>query len=78
MRAAKDKADRERIIEKAKLLFKDKARIRAFNKRGGKKYLKETTEGNIDRTLDEAAISKDARFDGYYALQTSEKDICPP
>ena len=39
--------------------------------------MKETTESSIDWVLDEAAISKDARFDGYYALQTSEAEISP-
>jgi len=77
IRAKKDKADRERFIEKAKLLLKDKARIKASGKRGGKKYLKEVTESSSDWVLDDAAILKDARFDGYYALQTSEKNLNP-
>lgn len=76
-RARKDKADRERLIEKAKLLLEDKARIKASTRRGGKKYLKEVTESSPDWVLDEAAISKDARFDGYYALQTSEENLKP-
>jgi transposase len=77
IRAQKDKADRERFIEKAKLLLKDKARIKAQAKRGGKKYLKEVTESSSDWALDEAAILKDARFDGYYAVQTSEENLSP-
>lgn len=39
-RAKKDRADRERLIEKAKLLLENKSRIKASSKRGGKKYLK--------------------------------------
>ena len=77
VRAAKDRADRERFIEKAKLLLKDKARIKASGKRGGKKYLKEVTDKSADWVLDKDAILKDARFDGYYALQTSEEDLSP-
>lgn len=76
-RAQKDKADRERLIKKAKLLLEDKARIKAQAKRGGKKYLQEVRTSSPDWVLDDAAISKDARFDGYYALQTSEENLNP-
>jgi transposase len=73
-RAQKDRADRERLIEKAKNLLESKAKIKAENKRGGKKYLKE-----IDCTgtwiLDEEAINRDQQFDGYYGIQTSEKEM---
>jgi transposase len=73
-RAEKDRADRERLIEKAQTLLESKAKIQASNKRGGKKYLKE-----IDCTgtwiLDEEAIARDKQFDGYYGIQTSEKDM---
>jgi hypothetical protein len=43
-RAKKDRADRERLIEKAKLLLENKSRIKASSKRGGKKYLKGSGE----------------------------------
>lgn len=76
-RAKKDKADRERFIEKAERLLKNKSQIKASGKRGGKKYLKETADSSVDWVLDEAAILKDTRFDGYYAIQTSEKEITP-
>jgi len=39
-RAEKDRADRERLIKKARTLLKNKSYITASNKRGGKKYLK--------------------------------------
>ena len=38
-RAKKDEADRERLIEKAKLLLNNPEKIKASNKRGGKKYI---------------------------------------
>lgn len=76
-RAKKDKADRERFIEKAERLLKNKSQIKASGKRGGKRYLKETADSSVDWVLDEAAILKDTRFDGYYAIQTSEKEITP-
>jgi transposase len=76
-RAKKDKSDRERFIEKAIAFLKNKSQIKAQAKRGGKKYLKELTDSSVDWVLDEDAILKDARFDGYYALQTSEEDLSP-
>jgi transposase, IS4 family len=72
-RAKKDRADRERLIEKAKSLLENKSRIKASVKRGGKKYLKGT--GELDWVLDQEAIAKDERFDGYYGIQTSEKEL---
>lgn len=53
-RVQKDRADRERLIKKARSLLEIKARIKASNKRGGKKYLKENR--SIDWALDEQAI----------------------
>ena len=72
-RAEKDRADRERLIKKARTLLKNKSYITASNKRGGKKYLKGSKD--INWTLDDEAIKKDERFDGYYAIQTSEKNL---
>lgn len=72
-RAKKDRADRERLIEKAKSLLENKAQIKASVKRGGKKYLKGT--GELDWVLDTEAIARDERFDGYYGIQTSEKEL---
>lgn len=74
-RAKKDKADRDRLIKKAQLLLQNKGQIKASSKRGGKKYLTETKDSSVDWVLDEEAIAKDARFDGYYAVQTSEKNL---
>ncbi|NSW83133.1 MAG: IS1634 family transposase [Syntrophothermus sp.] len=74
-RARKDRADRERLIEKAKSLLENKSRIKASNKRGGKKYLKEAEPGCVDWVLDEERIRKDERFDGYYGIQTNEKNM---
>ena len=72
-RAKKDKLDRERLLEKANYLLKDKSKIKSSNKRGGKKYLKETTK--TDWTLDAESIANDEKWDGYYGIQTSEKDL---
>jgi transposase len=74
-RAEKDRADRERLIKKAGSLLQNKSYINASNKRGGKKYLKSSRE--VNWVLDEEAIKKDEMFDGYYAIQTSEKNLKP-
>jgi len=72
-RARKDKSDRERLLEKAKYLLQDKSKIRNSNKRGGKKYIKEIKQ--TDWTLDNTAVVRDEKWDGYYGIQTSEKDL---
>ncbi len=71
----KDQADRERLITKARLLLENKSYINTSNKRGGKKYLRSRKE--VDWVLDEEAIKKDEMFDGYYAIQTSERNLTP-
>jgi transposase len=72
-RAEKDRNDRKRLLEKTEYLLANKSMIKANNKRGGKKYLKEI--GNTDWVLDEAALIRDEKFDGYYAIQTSEQNL---
>lgn len=76
-RAKKDREDRNRLLEKARSLLEDKSKIKAGNKRGGKKYLKEITSGQVDWVLDEEAILRDEKFDGYHGIQTSEKNLSP-
>ena len=75
-RAKKDKADRERLVEKAKKLLENPEQITSTNKRGGRKYINNQEGPAKDKTafeLDIDKIERDARFDGYYAIQTSEK-----
>jgi len=76
-RAKKDESDRERLIEKARRLLENKGQIKTTNKRGGKKFLKEIQEKSSDWILDEEAIAKDERFDGYYGIQTDKKEMQP-
>jgi len=75
-RAAKDYADRQRLVEKAKRMVSTPSSIKASNKRGGKKFIVHKSD-NDEFSLDEAAIARDERFDGYYALQTSLENISP-
>ena len=74
-RAKKDKSDRERLIQKAKKLLEKPESIKASNKRSGKKYLQDTSTAKQAWVLDEEKIAQDARFDGYYGIQTSEKKM---
>ena len=71
-RAKKDRKDRERLVEKAAELLKHPERIKSSNKRGGKKYIDPVTNESMEWTLASEKIEKDARFDGYYGIQTSE------
>ena len=75
-RAKKDATDRDRAIEKAETLLEDFSRIKASNRRGAKKYIKQQAD-NVDYFLDEAAIEADSRFDGYYAIATNQDDLKP-
>ncbi len=74
-RLRKDRSDRERLIEKARKLLQKPEGIKAANKRGGKKYLLDTSSQKATWELDEQRITQDARFDGYYGIQTSEKEL---
>jgi len=74
-RAKKDIADRERLIVKAKKLLKNPELIRSSNKRGGKKYINTIKPEQEIFELAADKIELDAKFDGYYAIQTSEKSM---
>lgn len=75
-RARKDMKDRDRLIEKAEKLLKHPDKITALNKRGGKKYINQTDPKKpVTWTLAREQIEQDAKFDGYYGIQTSEKNM---
>lgn len=74
-RAKKDRSDRERLIEKAKKLLQNPENIKASNKRGGRKYLSDSSPQEATWELDEKKIAQDTCFDGYYDIQTSEKEL---
>ncbi|MBF0300182.1 MAG: IS1634 family transposase [Oligoflexia bacterium] len=69
-RARKDRADRERLIEKAKDIVANSSSIN--NKRGAKKYI----NANIDSVeLNEKKIIDDSKWDGYYSIEFSKKSL---
>ena len=74
-RALHDKKLREKLIQKAIKYSDSPSLVKASNKRGGKKYIKET--GSCSFSLDAKAIAKDEAFDGYYAIETNELNLEP-
>lgn len=74
-RAAKDGKDRQRLIDKANKMLENPASIQAASKRGGKRYLKDESGKQANWMLDERRIEQDSRLDGYYGIQTSEKEM---
>lgn len=75
-RAEKDASDRGRLVAKARELLEDRSKIRASQKRGGRKYIKEEGPGG-KYLLDEKAIAEDERFDGYYGILSSDPEMEP-
>lgn len=73
-RAQKDKKDRERLIQKAIKLQEKASSVKSELKKGGKKYLSINIDDK-DIALNEDSIKKDAKYDGFYAIITSKKDL---
>jgi transposase len=74
-RAAKDKADRQRQVEKAqKAITENHTSI--LNHRGYKRYIKQGRHATTDEplSLDQEKIEAEARFDGYAVIQCSRLD----
>lgn len=69
-RAAKDKSDRERLIEKAKKLVKGGEII---SRRGALKYIDVTIEEK-PKVLEDK-IKEEERWDGYYGIETNCKEL---
>jgi transposase len=57
-------------------LLNDPSKIKASQKKGGRKFIKETSK-ETQWVLDADAIARDERFDGFYAIQTNAKDLKP-
>jgi transposase len=75
-RAGKDRKDRERLIEKAKNMLENPEKINASQKRGGRKYIDKVHPKETDTwQLAEEKIKQDEKFDGFYGIQTSEKEM---
>jgi transposase len=70
--AARDKAERERLIEKANKALK--TGISFNDKKGCKRYLKTAGDKKVVG-IDDKKIEEDSRYDGYYVIQSSNKTL---
>lgn len=73
-RARKDRKDRERLLIKAKKILEG-GKNQVISKRGASKYIQVETKGIP--VLDEKKIEDDARWDGFYGIQTDCDDFSP-
>ena len=81
--AKKQKADRERVIAKAKALINNPQQYTRSTCYGAAGYVKnisfsKSTGEIVDGTvleLDQEKIDEEAKYDGYYSIVTSEKDL---
>lgn len=71
-RAQKDEIDRARLVEKAENLLQSKA---LSDKRGAKKFIKQSKVDDNSLSLDHEKIEYDSKFDGYYAISFSDKNL---
>lgn len=71
-RAKRDRAERERLIEKARQKLANGET--GNDKRGCRRYLKMSGNKKV-LGLDEEQIRKDAEFDGYYVIESSKSDL---
>lgn len=69
-RANKDRIDRERLIAKAERIVKNGD---ASKSRGAKKYLIEDKKSTF--ILNAKKIAEDAKWDGFYVIETSDKEL---
>lgn len=81
--ARKQREDRERIIEKAKSLIKNPKQYNRSTSYGAAGYINnikfsKSTGEIVDGSaleLNQAKIDEESKYDGYYAIVTSEKDL---
>lgn len=73
-RAAKDRSDRERVLEKLKKRLDKPYQLKAAVKRGCNQFLQMELDTE-NWKLDEAKIEQAARYDGYYAIITNNLNL---
>ena len=73
-RAAKDRSDRERMIERLKKRLDKPYQLKAAIKRGCNQFMQMELD-TADWKLDEARIAEAARYDGYYAVITNNLNL---
>ncbi len=73
-RAAKDRKDRERMLERLRKNLDSPSRLRAKFRRGGNQYLQMELDTENWR-IDEERIEEATRYDGYYAVITNNLEL---
>ena len=73
-RAAKDRSDRERMLERLRKRLDKPYQLKAAIKRGCNQFLQMEIDTN-NWKLNEAKIEEAARYDGYYAVITNNLDL---
>ena len=73
-RAKNDKADRQRLLDKADKLLNNPSMMKQELKKGGKKFIK-VTKGNLDIELDVKQIEEAEKMDGFFAIEYSQKEL---
>ena len=73
-RAAKDRSDRERMLEKLRKRLDKPYQLKAAIKRGCNQFLQMELDTN-DWKLNETKIEEAARYDGYYAVITNNLNL---
>ena len=73
-RAKKDKADRQRLLDKADRLLNNPSMMKQELKKGGKKFIK-VTKGYLDIELDVKQIEEAEKMDGFFAIEYSQKEL---
>lgn len=73
-RAAKDRSDRERMLERLRKRLDKPYQLKAAVKRGCNQFLQMELD-TADWKLDEAKIAEAARYDGYYAVITNNLNL---
>ena len=76
-REAKDRRDRERLIEKSKKLVESKSALKAEMKKGGKKYVQLNFIEEDQIAFNHKQLANDELYDGYYGIQFSDETLDP-
>lgn len=79
-RAAKDRKDRERQLDKAKQIVEKNDKSKLSSQSGHKKYVAKSYAENVKKeeftlVLDENKAKQDQKFDGYYVIQSSKPEL---
>lgn len=79
-RAAKDRKDREQMLEKANAIIESNDKSKLTHSKGHKKYVekvypKEINVDNYQLKLNRKKIEEDQKFDGYYVMESSKENL---